>query len=84
MTDVGISLSIIGAVAFGGSLAWLTWEFISAPLEDRWNDFAEQTPIRDRQYIDRAANSDTPVGTFKKWPVITEEDVVAAHEGTQK
>ena len=86
--SVGISLAIIGSVCFAGTIAWLTYEVISAPIRDDWETC---TKSRDQQYRDRIASggksfrdalalSDNECGD---WPVITEEQLLKLHGGEQ-
>ena len=77
MTGVGVSLAIIGGVCFAGAIAWLTYEAVSAPIEDRWADF------KDRPYADRVNTVPESYKAAVKM-VITEEELISIHNGDKQ
>lgn len=69
----------VGLICVG---LWFAYCAIMDAVPNRWEDFAEHTPIRDRQHQDRmAANNDKTIVTFEQWPEVTEDRLKSIYHG---
>jgi hypothetical protein len=78
--SVGISLAIIGSVAFGGTIAWLAYEAFSAPTIRPWDDFKDRINTVPESYAEalQLVANDRTEGPGRE---LTVEELCRLHEG---